>query len=182
SMRGHWRPDAGELWRIGLQRLRRNLRRTAFHCARVVWVFSQFVQPDSGRYARRRSHRNCAIALALVTGFCIASLVRMEVSEFYRLADRASIAAPDLLAVPQTNRGRTTLFRSHAIAALDDVDLIFRFDCRADLRNAPRANRFEETRCALPRSWTGCDRAVISSPSSLRKLCPARVRFFRELT
>ena len=34
-------PMLGSLWRVGLQRLGRILRRAAFHRARVVWVFSQ---------------------------------------------------------------------------------------------------------------------------------------------
>src|SRR5436190_24399391 len=106
----------------------------------------------------------------------------MEVSEFYCLADRASIPAAHLFVIPQTNRRRTALFRGHTIAALDDVDLIFRSHRRFDVRNAPSAARSPQTRGPVSRSWTGCDRAVISSPSSLRRLSQVRVRFFRELT
>src|SRR5438128_7307626 len=102
----------------------------------------------------------------------------MEVSKFYYLVDRTFVAATGLFAISQTNRRGTALFRSHTHAALDDVGLIFRFDCRADLWNAPRAAGSAQTRCAISRSWARRDRAIISAPLSPRTLFPARVRFF----
>src|SRR5262245_8796408 len=109
-MRRNWRSNAGELWRFGLQLPGGSLRSTAFHCPRLVWVFSQSVQPDSGRDARWRAHRDRALALALVARIRCFALVRMEISELHYLVDRAVIAAADLFAFPQTNRGRTALF------------------------------------------------------------------------
>src|SRR5213080_3292060 len=124
-MRGNRRADAWHFRRAGVQFVRRAVWRAAFYRARLVWLFSKFVQLDSCWHPRRWPDRKRAVALALVAGFCIASLVRMEVSEFYCLADRASVPAAHLFVIPKTDC-RTTLFRSHTIAALDDVDLIFR--------------------------------------------------------
>src|SRR5947207_8466797 len=180
-MRGHWRPDAGELWRIGLQRLRRNLCRTAFHCARLVWVFSQFVQPHTGRNAGWRAHRDRVVTLALAAWVRAPCVVRVEVSKFYYLVDRTFVAAPDLFAIPQTNRRRTALFRGHTIEALDNVDIVFRSDCGFALRNARGAARFAQTWRALPRPRAGRDRAIIK-PRSQRRLSPARARFFARST
>ena len=59
--------------------------------------------------------------------------------------------------------------------------LYFGLDCGSALRNARGAAGSKQTRCALSRSRTGCDRAVISSPSSPRKLCPVRARFFARI-
>src|SRR5205823_8841131 len=86
SMRGNRRADAGHFRRAGVQFVRRTVWRAAFYRARLFWLFSKFVQLDSCRHPCRWPHRKCAVALALVAGFCIASLFRMVVSEFYLLA------------------------------------------------------------------------------------------------
>src|SRR5213592_3871189 len=100
SMCRHRRPNAGDSWRLGVQFTGRALRRAAFYRPGMVWVFSEPLQPDAGRDARWRSDRDCIVALALAAGIRVAALVRMEVSELYRLADRTSVAAPDLFVVP----------------------------------------------------------------------------------
>src|SRR6266496_1180306 len=160
GMCGYRRPDAGHAWRVAVQFARRSLPRATFYRARLVWLFPEPLQSDAGRDARWRADRDCIVALALAAGIRVATLVRVEVSELYCLADRASVAAPDLFVVPQTNRRSATLFRSHAIAALDDVGIIFRFDCRADLRDARRAAGFEQARRPRSRPQTGYAGAV----------------------
>src|SRR5207248_4397741 len=127
---------------------------------RLVRLFFELIQSDAGRYPRRRTHRDCLVALALVAGIRSASLVRVEISKFHCLVDRTFLATADLFTFPKTHRRRTALFRSHTVAALDDVDLIFWFDCGFDLRNASGAARSEQARCAISRSWPGRDLSI----------------------
>src|SRR5256886_3755701 len=176
-MRGNRRPNAGQLWRIGLQRLGRNVRRTAVYRARLVWLFSKPFQSDAGWNAGWRTHRDRVVPLALVARVRPAPLVRMEVSEFYYLVDHTFVAAPDLLALPQTNGGRATVFRSHAIAALDNVGFVLRSDCSFTFRNARGAARFKQIRSALPWSRAGRHRAIIKALSP-QGLFPVRAGFF----
>src|SRR5260370_14998956 len=101
----------------------------------------------------------------------------MEVSKLHCLAHRASVTATHLFAFPETDRRGTTLFRSHTIAALDDVDLIFWSYCRFDFRNARRANRFAQTRRARPRPRPAYARAGsrlrLTALQNSRRLSPA---------
>src|SRR5207247_7957134 len=180
-MRGNWGADARQLRRIDLQCAGRSVRCASFHRSRLVRIFSQSFQPYASRYAGRRTNRDCVVALALVAGIRPAPLVRLEVSKFYYLVDRTFVAAPDLFAIPQTNRRRTALFRSHTFPALDNVDIVFRSDCGFALRNARGAARFAQTWRALPRPRARRDRAIIK-PRSQRRLSPARARFFARST
>src|SRR5438128_10977804 len=153
-MRGNWGADARQLRRIDLQCPGRSVRCASFHRSRLVRIFSQSFQPYASRYAGRRTNRDCVVALALVAGIRPAPLVRVEVSKFYYLVDRTFVAAADLFVIPQTNRRRTALFRSHALATLDDVDLIFRPDRSSAFRNACGPARLATTWRPGPRAWT----------------------------
>src|SRR5437763_16544468 len=113
--------------------------------------------------------------MALATGIRSPSLVRLEVSKFYYLVDRAFVAAADLFAIPDTNRRRTALLRSHTVPALDNVDLVLRFDCGVAFRNARSPAGFEQVRSALARSRPRCDRSIIKSLP--RRLSQVQVRF-----
>src|SRR4029077_302910 len=87
----------------------------------------------------------------------------MEVSELYYLVDCPLVAAADLFAIPQANRGRTALLRSYAIPAVDNVDIVFRFNCGSAFRNARSATGFGEIWSASPRPRTGHHRAITHS-------------------
>src|SRR5205823_13722430 len=103
SMRRNRRTNGRIVRRAGLQCIRRDLRRAPFYRTRLVRLFSELIQSDAGRNARRRTHRDRPVALALVARFRLASLVRMEVSELRCLAHRASVAAAHLFAFPETD-------------------------------------------------------------------------------
>ena len=111
-------------------------------------------------------------------GFALLLLVRVEVSEFYYLVDYPLVAAADLFAISQTNRRRTALFRSHTIPALDNVDLVLRFDRGLAFRNARRTAGLKQVRSAFSRSRPRCDCSIIK-PALLRRLSPVPARFSR---
>src|SRR5260370_2248888 len=143
----------------------------------MVRIFSESVLPGSGRNARRRTHCDRLVWLGLAARVRLASLVRMEVSEFYYLVDCAVVAAANLFAIPQTNRRRTALLRSYTVAALDNVVIVFRSDCGSAFRNARSTTGFGEIRSAFPRPRPRRNRAIIRRPSPQR-LSPVRDRFF----
>src|SRR4029077_3335577 len=95
----------------------------------------------------------------------------MEVSEFYYLVDSALVAAADLFAIPETNRRRTALLRSHAVPALDNVDIVFRSDCGSAFRNARSTTGFGQIRSAFPRPRTGHHRAINHGPVTAKTFC-----------
>ena len=76
---------------------------------------------------------------------------------------RAFVAAADLFAIPQTNRRRTALLRSHTVPALDNVDTVLRSDRGFAFRNARRPAGFKQIRSALSRSRARCDRPIITA-------------------
>src|ERR1700693_869608 len=141
-MRRYRRPNAGFVRRVCLQRGRRNFRCPDFLRARLVRLSSESLQPHSGWNAGWWTDRDCPLPMALATGICSAALVWVEISaELHRLADGDRIFAANHLIVSQTNRGRTPLLRSYNRSTVDDVDLVLRFNCRADFRNAARYPR-----------------------------------------
>src|SRR6478609_1052978 len=134
----------------------------------------------------------------MVARLCIAHLVWMEISKLHYLANYPSVGAEGLFAVPQKDRRRTALFRSHTIAALDNVGAILWSDCRFAIRHARGTAGFRQIRRSLPRAGARCHHAVAHSRSdgfpavaffpstarkpsflgySPRKLSPVRARF-----
>src|SRR5207247_4545359 len=121
--------------------------------------------------------RDRVISLALGARARPASLVRVEVSEFYYLVDCAFVIAANLLSIPQTNGGRTALLRSYIFPALDNVDTLFRPDCGLALRNACSAAGFIQIRSAFPRPRTRRDRAItFARESSISSLTRDKIR------
>ena len=166
SVRGYWRAVAGEFGCAGVQRVGRILRCSDFYRARVVRLFSELIQPHPGWNARRRTHRDGVVALVVVTRIWVARVVWMEISKLHYLADCPLIAAAGLLVVPQTHRRRAALFRSHTVAALDNVDLIFWPDRAVALRNARGSTRSTRVRRAGARTRTRHHRAITHSTSN----------------
>src|SRR2546423_2436268 len=109
--RNRW-TDAWLNRRVGVQRHRRAVRHSDFFCARLVWLFSESVQSHSGRHVGRWANRDCPFALALAAGIRGAALVRLEISELYRLADGHRIFPACRFTVSQTDLRRPPLLRS----------------------------------------------------------------------
>src|SRR5712692_10183665 len=103
SVRGNRWTNARLVRRAGLPFVRRNLGCFRVYRPGLVWLFSKSVQSDSGGNARRWANRHGIVTVALVAGIRDTSVVRLEVPEFYRLADGFPVAATDLFAFPQTN-------------------------------------------------------------------------------
>src|SRR5262245_34633889 len=99
----------------------------------------------------------------------------MDISIFCYLVDYPFVIAADLFAISQTDRGRTTLFRSHTIPAMDNVDLVLRFDCSPAIRNARGAAGFEQIRRALAWPRARHYRAIIKTPLP-RRPSPVQAR------
>src|SRR5947208_4112502 len=173
-MRGHRRANAWVIRRAHLQFVRRTVRRAGFYCSRLVRLFPEPVQSHTRRHARWRPDRDRSFTLALAPGVCSAALVRLVLPQFRRLADRDLVIAAHLFALPSPHGRGTRLLRSHAGAALDDVDLVFRSDGGPDFRNAPRPARPAQLRRPLPWSWPGRDLPV-DQPAKIKA---ARSRVF----
>src|SRR5215510_6071241 len=90
-----WKPGCSSLQRVG-----RVFRRSDFHRAGVVRLFSEPIQSYPGRNVRRWAHRDGIVALVVVARFCGACLVWMEISKLHYLANRASVGATGLFVVP----------------------------------------------------------------------------------
>src|SRR4051794_18173978 len=79
--------------------------------------------------------------MVVVARVCRPDLVRLEIPELHRLADRSGIAAASHIAVPKTDGRRTAILRGNPATAVDDVVFVFRADRTIDRRNATRLER-----------------------------------------
>src|SRR5262249_56170969 len=100
------------------------------------------------------TYRHGVVALVMVGRVCGGRVVWVEISKLHHLADCASVAATGLLVVPQTHRRRAALFRSHNVAALDNVDLILWPHRAVALRNARGSTGSTRVRRAGARTRT----------------------------
>src|SRR5215831_17169937 len=107
--------------------------------------------------------------MVVVARVRVASVVWVEISKLYHLANRSFVSATDLFTLSKTDGGRTAVLRSHTVPALDHVDTVFWSDCRLALRNARGAAGSKQMRCALSRPRTRHDFAMI------RRLLPRRL-------
>src|SRR6185503_3524585 len=117
----------------------------------------------TGRNAGWRAHRDSVITLVVVARLCIAHLVWMEISKLHYLANRAAIVATDLFAVPQEDRRRTAIFRSHTISAMYNVGVVLWADCNSAFRHARGTARFKQIRRSLSRPRARRHRSITRS-------------------
>src|SRR6202011_1935342 len=104
-----WRTDSGFVRRVCLQHDRRSLQCPDFLRACLVRLFSESLQPHSGRNAGRWANRDRALAMALAAGICGTALVRLEISELHRVVTGNCLLTTNYFAVSKTHRDRTAV-------------------------------------------------------------------------
>src|SRR6476620_7456685 len=112
----------------------------------------------------------------MVARLCIAHLVWMEISKLHYLAHYPSVGAEGLFALPQKDRRSKALFRSHIVAALDNVSAILWADCGFAFRHARGTAGFKQIRRSLPRPRSRRHRSIIK-PLSPQRPFEVRARF-----